>query len=274
LPIVQKALAKNPAQRYGSMAEMARDVERAGGGAHHHPAELPQRPVAAAIPVLSPVNAKPAEPIPTVLPVVTFRGALHELCKSMIVAVLFAGVGAMIWAATGAKHAPQAKSLFFMSVLASWAVLIPSKLWTERRGDSWSRRIALLLVGAGVGATALWMEGWKPGASLDPSEGFEGMVRTTLFSASGLNEAAFISYYALAFFALRWWRMTDRRRPRRFSLFPVLASGFWAALLLLLVGTPFWHGIVLMMASAIVQLASPWEQPPQPAPKRVRLRCA
>src|SRR5262249_20109826 len=101
------------------------------------------------------------------------------------------------------------------------------------------------------------------------------IVRTTLFSASGLNEAAYLSYYGLAFFALRWWRMADRRRARRFSLFPILASGFWSSLLLLLVGSQYWHGIVvLMMTAAIVQLSSPWDQPPTPAPKRLRLRYA
>ena len=86
------------------------------------------------------------------------------------------------------------------------------------------------------------------------------------------------------FFAIRWWRMTDRRRTRRFSLFPMLASGFWSILLLLLLllfrqsQEPdqlswYWVG-ALMMTAAIVQLASPWEQPPTPTPKRVRLRYA
>ena len=50
-----------------------------------------------------------------------------------------------------------------------------------------------------------------------------------------LNEASYISYFALAFFALRWWRMADRRRPQRFSFAPVLAAGFWGLVLLLLV---------------------------------------
>ena len=46
--------------------------------------------------------------------------------------------------------------------------------------------------------------------------------------------ACYLSYFGLAFFALRWWRMADRRRPQRFSLFAVLAAGFWGSLLLLL----------------------------------------
>ena len=41
-----------------------------------------------------------------------------------------------------------------------WAVMIPAKLWTERRGDAWSRRVVMLLLGAGVGVLALWLDGW------------------------------------------------------------------------------------------------------------------
>src|SRR5256714_1141768 len=66
LPIVKKALSKNPAQRYASMAEMARAVELLSG--RPHPGE--KKPVAATTPVMIPVEQKPADPIPAVLPVV------------------------------------------------------------------------------------------------------------------------------------------------------------------------------------------------------------
>jgi hypothetical protein len=93
-----------------------------------------------------------------------------------------------------------------------------------------------------------------------------------------MSEASYVSYYALAFFALRWWRMTDRRRPQRFSFAPLLASGFWGWVLVLLVrpyNQPLWGGVVvLVLTSAILQLVSPWEQPPPPASKRLRLRYA
>src|SRR4029077_11046533 len=65
LPIVQKALAKNPAHRFASMAEMARAVEHLGRRAA--PGE--KNPVAAAFPILSPAEPKMPEPILTVLPV-------------------------------------------------------------------------------------------------------------------------------------------------------------------------------------------------------------
>ena len=137
------------------------------------------------------------------------------------------------------------------------------------------------ILGGGVGCLAFWMTGWRMSAPADAADGATGLMQA-LFTQTGANEApagtnaaAFLSYFALGFFALRWWRMADRKRSRRFSFFPVLAAGFWSAVLLLLVGKELWPGAVaLMMTAATVQLASPWEQPPAPAPKRLRLRYA
>src|SRR5262249_19090821 len=88
--------------------------------------------------------------------------------------------------------------------------------------------------------------------------------------------ACYLSYFGVAFFALRWWKMADRRRPHRFSLFSVLAAGFWAYLLLCLWPWPEEPlGVVALVLSAvIVQLVSPWEQPPPPRARRLRLRYA
>ena len=94
--------------------------------------------------------------------------------------------------------------------------------------------------------------------------------RQALIRASAGTAAAFL---ALAFFALRWWRLTDRRRLARFSLTPVLLAGFWA-LALLLVARPH-PGLgagVLVLSAVVVQLVSPWE--PARISKRSRLRVA
>ena len=92
-------------------------------------------------------------------------------------------------------------------------------------------------------------------------------------------EATYFSYYALAFFVLRWWRMTSRRRSQRFSFAPILGAGFWGAVLLLLIRPPHqpWPGmaaLVLVMAATIVQLVSPWDQPPPSPARRVHLQYA
>ena len=85
--------------------------------------------------------------------------------------------------------------------------------------------------------------------------------------------------HALAFFVLRWWRMTSRRRSQRFSFAPILGAGFWGVVLLLLIRPqhqpgPVMAALVLVMTATIVQLVSPWEEPPAQPARRVRLRYA
>jgi hypothetical protein len=283
-PIVAKALAKNPAQRYAAMAEMARAVEALPLGAARVPAPAvplpakaarPLRTVPVEIPLKQPAKqpaappppvklAKPAEPVLTALPAVTLRGQLLELSSSMALAVLFAALATTLWTALTRGHVRQLSDLgtvFYLTVAACWTVLVPGKFWTDRRGDSWSRRVVMMVLGALVGLGACWLDGWRMAVS-----------------SEWLNEAGYVSYFALAFFALRWWRMTDRRRSQRFSFAPLLASGFWGWVLVLLIrphNYPLWsEAVVLVLASAIVQLVSPWEPPPPPASKRLRLRYA
>jgi serine/threonine protein kinase len=282
-PLIGKALAKNPTQRYASMAEMTRAVEALSIEVRRVPppviplpakAAKPLRTVPVEVPLKQPAPpppspaqpkpAKPQEPVLTALPAVTLRGQLLELSSSMALAVLFSALATTLWTAVSQGHVRSLSDLgtvFYLTVAATWTILVPGKFWTDRRGDSWSRRVILMVLGALVGVGACWLDGWPLAVSSD-----------------WMNEAGYVSYYALAFFALRWWRMTDRRRPQRFSFAPLLASGFWGWVLVLLVrpyNQPLWGGaVVLVLTSAILQLVSPWEQPPPPASKRLRLRYA
>jgi hypothetical protein len=88
--------------------------------------------------------------------------------------------------------------------------------------------------------------------------------------------ACYLSYFGLAFFVLRWWKLAERRRPQRFSLFAVLAAAFWGLVLFAL-----WPGaqaalgiMTLVMAAVIIQLVSPWEPAPPAGARKLRLRCA
>jgi hypothetical protein len=280
--IVGKALAKNPAHRYASMAEMARDVEAVG---QDRPQVQQARAEVVPVAELADPPRQPAQPAAApallALPAVTFRQQVMELCWSMVVAVVFAGLGTALWGAltqnprvSQTQALTHLSSLFFLSVAASWAILIPAKFWTERRGDSWARRIAMLVLGGLVGLLGCWLDGWAPGQTwrLTGAE-----VGPRLFPSNIAVEASYISYYALAFFVLRWWRMTSRRRSQRFSFAPILGAGFWGAVLLLLIRLqhlPNWAmpALVLVMTAAIVQLVSPWEEPPAQPARRVRLR--
>jgi hypothetical protein len=261
VPIVGKALAKNPAHRYASMAEMARAVERVGDEREARKPDPPRPEFRPPRPLPRPEK----EPILTVLPVISWRQQLVELCGSMALTAVFALVATLLWVALKqTKSVTEAGTIFFPTVIACWAVLVPAKFWTAHRGDSWFRRIVMMALGAGVGFAALWLDGWTPNFSAP--EGFRGGPLSEL--------AGHMAYFALAFFAVRWWKMADRRRSHRFSFGPMLATAFWALLLLLI-----WHQmgkgtVVLIMASAIVQLVSPWDQPPPATCRKMRLRYA
>jgi hypothetical protein len=279
VPILAKALAKNPAQRYASMAEMARAVEALGADSSRVPAAAPgvgaRSPDRAPTPGAAPARPpRPQEPILTALPAVSGRAQLMELCGSMLLSVLFTGLGTTLWAAIGPKHSwTELSTVFLLTVAACWGVLVPSKFWTERRGDSWLRRFALLVVGGLVGLGGWWLDGWSIG--LTPIERESAASLLAFVPPQGVTEAAYFSYFGLAFFAMRWWRMTARRRTNRFSFAPILGAGFWSFVLMLLVRPMFGPGpLVLVMTAAIVQLVSPWEQPPAPTSKRLRLRYA
>jgi hypothetical protein len=220
-----------------------------------------------------------------VLPVPTLRGQVAELSGSMALSVLFAFLGTALWTAVGQAHdRADIGTVFFLTVAACWAVLVPGKVWAYHKGDSWMRRLVMMFLGVLVGLGALWVNGWVPQTAVDPgSPPSNGWLFASLLpTGSGLTEgAAYVSYFALTFFALRWWRMADPRRSSRFSFLPILAAGFWGLLALLIPGLPHHSGapvgapvIALVLTAAIVQLVSPWEHPVPPANRRLRLRCS
>jgi len=159
-------------------------------------------------------------------------------------------------------------------------VLVPAKLWSGRRGDAWLRRTTMMVIGVLIGGFALWVQGWAPPLSVNaaPTDAAAGAALTGLeLHGSGFSElAGYLCYFALAFFALRWWKLADRRRSRWFSFAPVLAAGFWGLILLAIPPhAEMVHGLLaLVMASVIVQLVSPWDEPAPRCARKVRLRYA
>jgi hypothetical protein len=279
VPVVNKALAKNPAQRYQAMADLSEAMDSVGTVPSRQsapsvqpaaaPAQAP-RPANISRPALATTGAWHPRPAPTA------RQQVAELCSSMAAASLFAALAATIWAAVSDRsNVAQIGSGFFLTVACCWAVLVPAKLWGAEANDVRFRRLVQMLLGAGIGIAALWLDygaevlpGRSPawtlisGAESLPSTGSE---------QSGLPLAArYVSYFGLAFFVLRWWRLAERKRQYRFSFFPVLAAGFWATVLLA-IGPATQLAIPLVLTAAIVQVVSPWEEPLPPLAKRLRL---
>jgi hypothetical protein len=138
----------------------------------------------------------------------------------------------------------------------------------------------MLVLGMLVGAGALWLDGWQlePSTFVSPDDPGGPTLRDAS-EFSGLPAAAgYLSYFGATLFALRWWKLVERRRAQRFSLLPVLAAAFWALLLMPVLWPTLQQSprgpLAVILAAAIVQLASPWEQPPAPAARRVKLRYA
>jgi hypothetical protein len=275
--IVGRALAKNPAHRYVSLAEMAKAVEVLGR--EPQPVFKVQPPQATAPPPIPKKTVPRPEPIPTVLPVPSLRGQAAELCGSLAMAALLAVVSTTLWTALAQGSVSRTDVLqeYFLTVATCWAVLVPAKFWNGRRGDSWARRLIMMVLGAGIGLAAVWLDGWRV-PPLDTVRGGPLPVVKTLgtfsLEVTHSNLAGNLAYYALAFFVLRWWKLADRRRAHRFSFAPILAAGFWGLVLLLFWQEPWRGTLVLTTAAAIIQLVSPWEQPPPPLARRMRLRYA
>jgi len=79
------------------------------------------------------------------------------------------------------------------------------------------------------------------------------------------------------FAILRWWHMTEPLRSAKFSWPALLATGFWAYVLLFLLPTADERLIgfaTMVLTAAAVQLASPRREPDPTPSKRVRLRWA
>jgi hypothetical protein len=264
--VVGKALAKNPAHRYPNMGEMAKAVESIG--AREPPAARPVGP-----PPSSNSNGSPAEVEFTPLPKMSLRGQVGELSGSMALTTVFALVAFTIWAAIGAvADLTEIGQGFFLTVATCWTVLIPAKFWNGHPGDAGLRRAIMLVLGCGLGLGAFWLDG----RTLHP-----GTTDVTPYEWLGQRTdipvvASYLSYFGLALFAVRWWKLAERHRPQRFSFAPIIAVGFWAYVLLLVGpwGQLSRGPLPLLLAAGIIQLVSPWEEPPPPAAKRMRLRYA
>jgi hypothetical protein len=214
---------------------------------------------------------------------VTWSGRFAELCGSLALTTVFAAVATALatplLAVPGRPTPPtDIGAFFFLTVGICWAVLLPAKVWAGRRGDSWLRRLIMMIIGVAVGVGALWLEGWRLDTLWQPepysASGASPVLGTLLPTGGVADIAAYLSYFGLVFFAVRWWRMAEPRRSQRFSFAPILVAGFWSLILLLIWPQPMRGAVALVMASAVIQLVSPWEQPPLAAAKRMRLRYA
>jgi hypothetical protein len=284
--IVAKALAKDPGQRYTSMAEFAQTVETM-----IKPSAQPVMPP----PLPRPANAMPAfrtapvssSTIPEVLPVIhTARGTIGELSGSMAMTAVLALLTTMLWAAISHETLHWLGTTYFLTVAATWAVLLPAKLWNLRPHEEiWSRRLTLAVCGAVLGLFALWLDGWnfspKAFGMTPRSPGEETLQHLALPQEALHTIAAYMSYFALVFGLMKWWRLADRKRKCWFSLWPVIVAAFLSFVFLTVLEidkhtsiTGYGAAAALTTAAALVQFVSPHDPRPLGFPKRLRYKAA
>jgi serine/threonine protein kinase len=281
-PVLEKALDKNPATRFSTAKELAKAVEAVGTPDVYELVEKPQpkytvvdgpsipavpppvRPRPAAIPEPNIATSKYASgPIPHVA-----RPRLTELAGSMAFAPLIAALCTAPWVFfTSNESWSLLGRVFLLSTGLTWGALIVARPLPDAK-RTWGRRFHMLLVGAVVGLSAFWLDGWAVPRGGNAADSTRDLV---IGSYARLSPETFqiamqyLFFFGLATAANRWWTMTDPKRKERFRLFPVVATGFWSGVLLFmwpwqaapaaLAFAPF------IIAAVCVQVTSPWNPP-------------
>jgi len=295
VPVLEKALEKNPANRYQTIVEMAKAVSAVVNANDQWrnavpPVITPPKPIGNDIPMAIPVT-----------PTMVFQQRWSELTGILLWSVITAAMLSVAWAyflrhLLGFDNL-DAATLFFMVVAASWCVLIPNKLWLpSSQEESWTRRLLQMTLGFGLGVFALWLDGyelplpWKNDAQVKMLQPWQpdpvmhqALVRSwvgKIYQTENTSMpmlACFVSYFGLMFLVLRWWKGTQTYRSRRFSLIGVAAVGLWAYLLLFLL--PSLHHrelafVSLVLTAVVCQVASPWKERVPAKKKKLRLAMA
>lgn len=279
VPILEKALDKNPETRFASVKEFLKAVEAVGSGQPQYvatgvvavsppetPPPLPPGMVPAKVPPrVAPIAMERAKyasgPIPQGI-----RERLTQIVGSLAIAPLIAALCTAPWVLIASSEPWSLLGrMFLLSTVLSWGILFVA---TPPKGDSqnsWGRRFQLLLVGLAVGLFAFWLDGWaipRGGTTADSSRDLVladwGRISPETFSTA----MRYLFYFGVTTAMVRWWTMTDRRRKERFRFLPVVVAGFWGGALLFL--WP-WEsasaalGVApLVIAAVCVQVVSPW----------------
>jgi hypothetical protein len=193
------------------------------------------------------------------------RERLTELLGSLLIAAVAAMVIGFVMVLLRGQppQSPQYAWVAIVSTLGAWGVLFPAKFWELKSGEAAMRRFVMLIVGLMLGWIAYALS-----VNLRVELPFDLVIRPVddnlipkgFYSASGSPLLyAYLAYFGFLFLLLRWWRVAERERPARFSLWSTMSALFVAWLLNFVWPFPQpWGLMVAATMSIATQLASPW----------------
>ena len=210
---------------------------------------------------------------------VALRDRVSSASQSMTLAVAFSfPIIAVIAFLLPELQDPGRLGLFGMTtIVASWLLILPAKMWEGTATDPSIRRLVLLSAGVVVGVIAFGLDqtllvdvpriadmttndtmfhdiGNQPLFEKTPSLGRMLEYQPTL--------AGYVVFFAGLFGLRRWWWHTDAFRPKRFRVSSLVLTGILGFLITCVWAFPHgWAALWAVAISAVVQLASTWAPP-------------
>ena len=226
------------------------------------PETLPPRAVKAPRPERRAGPAVATVPLPGPPPLPNGRLRAAELAGSMVAAAPTTALLVLI--AYGLFDAPRddigtLAMPFGATLLATWTALALGKIWEGRPGvEPTARRLVGLAAGLVVGGAGCLLQ------ELIQVEPAVAPARLDLVGSGWRvpDVVAVGSYLALAYFAVGWWKLTDRARKARFRAWPAVATALIAYLgtEILRPGGPSWPFAAVALTAVAVQVVSPWDK--------------
>lgn len=204
----------------------------------------------------------------------TPRKLLTGLFGSLLVSAAAAEVVALLWVMLGVRQPALQHYVWFVltSILGSWCVLACGLWWRARPGEPVLRRLWMLCMGLGVGATSWLLAQWLltivpalwPPLALSKEQLASG---TPLFDhlTDQPTLMAHMLYFGLTFALVRWWKQIHPRRRSHLSLWLAGCTAVAAWLVSLVIPYPQPIGMLLAAnISLTAQIAAPRLAPLQP----------
>jgi len=193
---------------------------------------------------VAPRQYRPTEFTPETIRTFTFSQRLVNATTSMSLALVTAVfvTAAVFWGTEILGTPVEAIYFGVVTLLAAWPLILVSKLWEGRPGESLLRRLWLgvcgLAVGALCGVTAEFLQ-----------EGYPTIVGFALF-------------FCLLFMLRRWWLQADNFRSGRFRIGTSILTLIVGGMVALIVPFPTALGSTLALAvSVVIQVSSVWTPP-------------